>query len=221
MATKYQSIGQRVKIGNLAAEKVKDFLNSKFEDHKLEKSNEEEDKFLKIDYKCSNTDWTFQFKVRETGDDFIYEVFLIHPKDHACIEHAHKFNIKNGRDYECTARYYVTKPSSKNEIYISKASSLKKYVQDLIFNFNSQHSFSAEKIKEWLNLSLSQRNKSFVMKKFDDGVEMRFKVDEGYGKSYAKILFFVPVTIDIPKKIIQMTEETSKLKLSMILEELE
>ena len=221
MATKYQTIGQRVKIGNLAAEKVKDFLNSKFEDYKLEKSNEEEDKLLKIDYKCANTDWTFQFKVRETGDDFIYEVFLIHPKDHNCIEHAHKFNIKNGRDYECTAKYYVTKPSSKDEIYISKAAHLKKYVENLIFDFNSQCSFSAKKVKEWLNLSLSQRNKSFIMKKFDDGVEMRFKIDEGYGKSYAKILFFVPVTIDIPKKIIEMKENVLPLKLSSILDELE
>ncbi len=221
MLKKYNK-ATRVDQGNKRAECVRNYLNHRY-NTKLENyegtgrdRNDGED--------FGDGVITMQCKVRDSGDDTIYESDQYHPAREGGVFH---YKHKPGRDARTKAKFYICKPARENCLTMPPTNGVKFVIQKTIEEWGvattqsttyngvpcTMIDLTTAQVKELWSRACCTYNKSTVAfasemyRTEDKTVVIQFKIEEG-DKPYGKLLFYVPVVFT-PGKTVHLHEGES------------
>ena len=193
---KNDSIKKRIKEGNSLAKLLSRYLNKKF-GYEFESVSLEEDKRDMIDFRCSKTGKTAQFKCRDNKSDIIFEAKRFYVNESGIEE-------IDGRDCRSKSELYICLSSDKKKIIAARTENVKEIVQKELTKVNCNN----ENLYDFIRNANNEKNKSLKLTDSPKKIQAWFKIDEGEDtKEYYKILVFIPyesilnaVKIDIKGK---------------------
>lgn len=212
MAVKTECKEDRVKKGNKKASQVMQYLNQRHNRCLVDFSGTSKDTRDGIDF--GDDKGTYQCKVRDSGDDIIYESDKFYP---TYSDNGFYYKREPGRDQRCKADFYVCKPVKDDLLVFPQTEQVKKVIKSVIeewgvptkqaVTFNGVEcilvNVSDDQVKKWYELSRDTWNKAikvFVSEKYkvaDKAVTVYFKIDQGQSKNdkYFKLLFYLPYNL--------------------------
>ena len=178
---KSDNIDLRIKEGNKTATILAKYLNKKF-GYEFQSVSLEEDKRDMIDFRCSKTGKTAQFKCRDNKSDIIFEAKRFYVNDNGIQE-------IDGRDCRSKSELYICLSSDKKKIIAARTENVKEIVQKELAKINC----NSENLYGFIKSANNEKNKSLKLTDSPKKIQAWFKIDEGKDtKEYYKLLVFIP-----------------------------
>lgn len=178
---KSDNIDLRIKEGNKTATILAKYLNKKF-GYEFQSVSLEEDKRDMIDFRCSKTGKTAQFKCRDNKSDIIFEAKRFYVNDNGIQE-------IDGRDCRSKSELYICLSSDKKKIIAARTENVKEIVQKELAKVNC----NSENLYGFIKSANNEKNKSLKLTDSPKKIQAWFKIDEGKDtREYYKLLVFIP-----------------------------
>lgn len=178
---KSDNIDLRIKEGNKTATILAKYLNKKF-GYEFQSVSLEEDKRDMIDFRCSKTGKTAQFKCRDNKSDIIFEAKRFYVNDNGIQE-------IDGRDCRSKSELYICLSSDKKKIIAARTENVKEIVQKELAKINC----NSENLYGFIKSANNEKNKSLKLTDSPKKIQAWFKIDEGKDtREYYKLLVFIP-----------------------------